>query len=191
MKKIGVLILALMLAPVAASAQVMMSKAAQHGNSEKLPELQQRLQQIVDMIAAKRAESAASSSAWNMSGDDDQLKGLDNAIAQIRAKLGMMMNASSTPPGLVNAMAQLQCVQLNRMLRHGSRGDDVKELQRSLIARGHLEEGNDTGFFGMLTRKAVQKLQEEQGIASSGDENSNGFGAVGPRTRGILSRCEQ
>ena len=43
-------------------------------------------------------------------------------------------------------------------------------------------EGKVTGYFGALTRKAVQNFQKKYGIASSGNEKTTGYGLVGPKT---------
>jgi len=43
--------------------------------------------------------------------------------------------------------------------------------------------GNETEYFGTLTKKAVQKFQKKYGIAKEGD---SGYGYVGPKTRAKL-----
>ena len=73
-----------------------------------------------------------------------------------------------------------------RSLYVGLRGDDVAALQVKLIARGFLDAGNDTGYFGPLTRAAVQQFQRQHGIVSSGDEATTGYGSYGPITRAAL-----
>ncbi len=65
-------------------------------------------------------------------------------------------------------------------LRRGVRGSEVVRLQNFLIARGHLEEGKNTGFYGSLTETAVQRFQEEHHIATTG---MAGYGVFGPKTR--------
>ncbi len=47
--------------------------------------------------------------------------------------------------------------------------------------------GKETNIFGNLTRDAVKKFQTKYGIASSGDENTTGYGLVGPKTRSKLA----
>lgn len=58
-------------------------------------------------------------------------------------------------------------------LRAGSRGSDVKRLQTLL-------QVEPTGYFGALTRAAVETFQVKYGIAKKGD---SGFGLFGPKTR--------
>ena len=70
-----------------------------------------------------------------------------------------------------------------RFLSRGVRGNDVATLQSFLIGRGHLSSGNNTGFFGSLTREAVKKFQCEQGIVCSGNEVTTGHGSFGPKTQ--------
>ena len=40
-----------------------------------------------------------------------------------------------------------------------------------------------SGYYGSLTEKAVQKFQEKYSVVKSGEE---GYGVVGPKTRGKL-----
>ena len=74
-----------------------------------------------------------------------------------------------------------------RPLYRGTKGDDVKTLQTLLIQKGHLPPSNDTGFFGLLTRAAVQKYQCSQNIICGGTESSTGYGVAGPKTIARLS----
>lgn len=64
-----------------------------------------------------------------------------------------------------------------RSLNIGSNGKDVEALQTILEARGLLTmpQGVAKGYFGNLTRKAVEKYQEEGGLPK--------VGIFGPRTR--------
>lgn len=63
---------------------------------------------------------------------------------------------------------------------------DVRALQTLLKAQGAdiYREGLVTGYFGLLTEQAVQRLQVKYGIATSADP---GFGRVGPKTRALLN----
>ncbi|MEK7227356.1 MAG: peptidoglycan-binding domain-containing protein [Patescibacteria group bacterium] len=74
-------------------------------------------------------------------------------------------------------------ITLTRNMYVGHRGADVIKLQNFLIKSGYLALGNNTGYFGILTRAAVRKYQCEKGIVCSGDQNTTGYGIVGPRTR--------
>ncbi len=60
-------------------------------------------------------------------------------------------------------------------LRKKSAGNDVKLLQKFLKVYGVYPEGFVTGYFGVLTERAVKKFQEKEAIDS--------IGIVGPKTR--------
>lgn len=53
-------------------------------------------------------------------------------------------------------------------LQVGSRGAMVTCLQNALIAQGHLAAGLNTGYFGALTKAAVQKWQAANGVSATG-----------------------
>ena len=73
-------------------------------------------------------------------------------------------------------------------LRRGSSGPQVRKLQEILkTIPGVYPEGLVTGYFGILTEKAVQRFQAKQGIVSSGTPTTSGYGMVGPRTRNFLN----
>ena len=61
-----------------------------------------------------------------------------------------------------------------RSLNQGMTGDDVRWVQEALKVKPL------SGYFGPVTRAAVQKFQIAQGIANAGN---SGYGIVGPATR--------
>jgi hypothetical protein len=67
------------------------------------------------------------------------------------------------------------------MLRLGSRGAAVRELQGSLARLTYLPKGGVDGVFGMQTWHAVVAFQGCSGLSRDG--------IVGPRTRGALSHA--
>ncbi|MDP1829269.1 MAG: peptidoglycan-binding protein [Archangium sp.] len=70
-------------------------------------------------------------------------------------------------------------------VRSGSTGNDVKELQRALVAKGFDPQGTD-GKFGENTRKAVVAFQKANGLKADGvvgkDTRAALFGAAPPST---------
>jgi len=75
-----------------------------------------------------------------------------------------------------------------RNLYLGSQGNDVKKLQEFLAKDKTIyPEGKITGYFGLLTKKAVQRFQCKYNIVCSGAPYSTGYGAVGPKTREKLN----
>lgn len=67
-----------------------------------------------------------------------------------------------------------------RTLRFGSRGEDVRELQKILISQGFLKVANPSSYFGGLTRAALMKWQTENGLPSTG--------LFGTMSRAILNK---
>lgn len=68
-------------------------------------------------------------------------------------------------------------------LDFGARGDNVIQLQTYLATNASIyPEGLVTGYFGALTRTAVERFQTAQGIVSSGTPATTGYGRVGPQT---------
>jgi peptidoglycan hydrolase-like protein with peptidoglycan-binding domain len=76
--------------------------------------------------------------------------------------------------------------QFTHNLQLGDSGEDVTQLQTFLRAQGAdiYPEGLITGYFGNLTKLAVQRFQEKYNIAKSGDA---GYGYVGPKTRAKIN----
>ena len=69
------------------------------------------------------------------------------------------------------------------------RTDRQTNSQVTLLQRFLLEdpliypEGLVTGYFGVLTEKAVQRWQKAHGIVSFGTPQTTGYGMVGPKTK--------
>ena len=72
-----------------------------------------------------------------------------------------------------------------RSLSLGSSGSDVVTLQTTLIAKGYLAAGKNTGYFGPLTQAAVQKFQCAKKIICAGAA-VDGYGIYGPKTQAAL-----
>jgi hypothetical protein len=54
------------------------------------------------------------------------------------------------------------------VLKYGSKGDAVKQLQNQLIELGYIAPGGDDGAFGDVTLLAVKSFQKENGLKSDG-----------------------
>jgi peptidoglycan hydrolase-like protein with peptidoglycan-binding domain len=76
--------------------------------------------------------------------------------------------------------AQSSCPNLSRNLFFGSGGSDVIALQNFLIAQNLLPQGDNTGYFGRLTKAAAIEFQTQQSVPSTG--------LVGPLTRAAIAK---
>ena len=73
-------------------------------------------------------------------------------------------------------------------LDFGATGGNVTSLQQFLAADASVyPEGLVTGYFGSLTRAAVQRYQCKQGIVCGGTAGTTGYGRVGPRTLAAIN----
>jgi hypothetical protein len=59
----------------------------------------------------------------------------------------------------------------NTNLVFGQKSVEVKKLQEKLIELGYLENGNNSGYFGKLTKQALCELQIKKGIFKSNKGN--------------------
>ncbi|MHB1316367.1 MAG: peptidoglycan-binding protein [Minisyncoccota bacterium] len=83
-------------------------------------------------------------------------------------------------PALIN---QTSVSKLPTTVSIGMKNDDVVRLQNILKQLGFFSKDvPSTGYFGPLTRQAVQSFQKEYGIVSSGTENTTGYGMSGKKT---------
>ena len=64
------------------------------------------------------------------------------------------------------------------LLKNGSRGDDVQEVQEMLISSGYLDEGEADGIFGPKTEKAVLAFQQENALDATGIVGEGTYNAL-------------
>lgn len=79
-------------------------------------------------------------------------------------------------------------------LKLGDKGTEVKALQKILNKNGFIiassgvgSPGQETDYFGILTKQAIQRFQCAKNIVCLGDENTTGYGLVGQKTRTALN----
>ncbi|PJE73737.1 MAG: hypothetical protein COV02_00925, partial [Candidatus Terrybacteria bacterium CG10_big_fil_rev_8_21_14_0_10_41_10] len=105
--------------------------------------------------------------------------------------------STQTPSSDVSVTVQTPSavsVTITKTLKTGSNNSEVKDLQKLLNSLGYTvsgsglgSPGNETNYYGAKTREAIKKFQCDNGIVCSGDENSTGYGLVGPGTRAKLN----
>ncbi len=86
---------------------------------------------------------------------------------------------TSTKSGQTGEVLSASTYRFTRYLIYGSRGVDVLELQKILIAASLLAPDLGTAYFGPLTKKAVMTYQKTHKLPQTG--------TVGPLTRGVLN----
>lgn len=110
---------------------------------------------------------------------------LQARINTLLAQIKTLQDTISRTPSAVTSIGA-GCPALSRTLSVGSRGTDVTMLQDFLRAKGYMSDAS-TGYFGVITEAAIKKLQAANAVVSSGDAASTGYGAVGPKTRGVIA----
>jgi hypothetical protein len=87
-------------------------------------------------------------------------------------------------------------INLTLNLKLGMTHDQIKTVQQILNNAGFTisksgfgSQGNETTYFGSLTRAALKRFQCEKGIVCQGSENTTGYGLVGPKTRAALIKA--
>ena len=63
------------------------------------------------------------------------------------------------------------------MMKNGTRGEDVREIQEMLISLGYLEDGAD-GIFGVKTEGAVLAFQKDHGLDATGMVGEGTYNAL-------------
>ena len=64
------------------------------------------------------------------------------------------------------------------LMKSGNTGDDVRDVQEMLIARGYLEENDADGSFGPRTEQAVLAFQQDNGLDATGMVGSATYEAL-------------
>ncbi|OHB17384.1 MAG: hypothetical protein A2749_02025 [Parcubacteria group bacterium RIFCSPHIGHO2_01_FULL_45_26] len=84
----------------------------------------------------------------------------NNASGNLVSGHALTVTAPTSTPATTSSTS----FDFNRDLYLGSRGNDVQKLQALLVNEVGYSANLITGYFGQLTRSAVQKLQEKYGI---------------------------
>src|SRR3989338_8164047 len=89
------------------------------------------------------------------------------------------------------AVSSPACPLAGTTLKKGSSGDAVTRLQRFLAGDpGVYPEAAISGTYGPLTEVAVKRWQVKFNIVTSGNPDTTGYGAVGPRTiAAMVTQC--
>ena len=98
-------------------------------------------------------------------------------LAQIQALTAQIQTLQQQVQHLMVQQQTLEeeVLALTRQLQEGMRGEDVKALQQMLATDPEIyPEGLITGYFGPMTKRAVQRFQKKAGIDQAG--------RVGPQT---------
>lgn len=96
---------------------------------------------------------------------------------------------NETPPRRPKLVFQLeQPIKLvfEQNLNPSAKGDEIRKLQKTLMDRGFLAQGLETGYYGDQTKQAVIKFQLANGVISAASDP--GAGRVGPGTRAALNQ---
>ncbi len=124
---------------------------------------------------------------------ETQIQSVLTLLTAFNVDAPTLVNVSNTLHGIPSAttsptLPASNAPVITRTLSLGLKGDDVLSLQQYFIAQGLLSAGSATGFFGPLTQAAVQKLQAQNNLVSSGTPSSTGWGVVGPKTRALITK---
>ncbi len=115
---------------------------------------------------------AATASAVKRFQQANGLSATGQADAATLRALGLAAGASSNSPAAGTS---------NGQLARGSRGPEVADVQRKLMAAGIQVAGGADGIFGAATEAAVKQFQRTHGLVQDG--------RVGPQTRGALDKA--
>jgi hypothetical protein len=101
----------------------------------------------------------------------------------IAPKNVVYQNENRKTETVVNSTAKIKST-----LSIGSKGEEVKVLQRVLSKENLLPATLNTGYYGTLTEVAVQRLQKKYNIVTTGSPNTTGFGVVGKKTQDLVNK---
>src|SRR3989338_2960466 len=111
-----------------------------------------------------------------------QAQDLQKRALELQQKVGVAGGGASNVQG---------CPLFGKDMKRGSSGEDVRRLQQFLARDpGVYPEGQVSGTYGPLTEVAVKRWQVKFNIVTSGNTDTTGYGAVGPRTiAAMVTQC--
>lgn len=150
---------------------------------------------VAATVALLAPAAAFAQSNTSISDLQSQIQSLMNQIKTLQQQI-LALRASSTPPTMPRwedtehasssrpMMPGMKfCLNLERNIRQGDEGEDVRKIQDMLREDGRFGfNASSTGFFGPMTAQAMAKWQMMH-VASSTD------GSVGPKTRAFFRDC--
>ena len=108
---------------------------------------------------------------------------------------GCFPKSTTPPPAGGPSPVPVVMGSITANLRMGMSNPQILQVQQILNRSGFViaqngpgSPGNETNYFGSLTREAVKKFQCAKGITCSGNEATTGYGRVGPMTREALNK---
>ena len=94
------------------------------------------------------------------------------------------VSKDKSEPKRQSGKATIRLPKLSGPFSIGMESEQVKVLQQYLAQdKDVYPEGIVSGYYGNLTRKAVERFQKKYGIVSSGTPGTTGYGLAGPSTR--------
>lgn len=132
------------------------------------------------ILGAILLQAAMPGAAYAQTSIQDQLKKIQELTTQIKV-LQDQMNGLKQQQVALQTTAQQTAFDIRQGLSQGSESDQVAMLQTLLaLDTAIYPEGKVTGYFGPATKRALQRLQKQNGLSQ--------VGSVGPQTRSLLER---
>lgn len=114
----------------------------------------------------------------------DQISNYLRAVALVASPITASVSISGSVSSQPSVTALTGVISITKNLGFGMAGDDVLALQFFLVSQGYLALKHTTGYFGNLTKEAVQSFQRTHHIAFSA---VSGYGFVGLKTRNRIA----
>ena len=136
-------------------------------------------------------ETYAATKAWTLTEEEGlktvyvKYKNASNRVSYVASDT-IMFSTTATAEETTGTVTETPAQPpLTLQMKLGIQGDEISRLQAFLKQYPEIyPEGSVTGYYGALTKAAIQRFQEKYGIAKAGDP---GYGEVGPKTRAKLN----
>ena len=116
----------------------------------------------------------------------NQIQSLLKIVKQLQVQLSTIQTKNTSPSLTTNTPVPPFCLSTN--LRIGTRSNAIQQLQRFLKQTGDFTYPTTTGYYGNVTKSAVQRYQSRNHVVSYG---SNEYGLMGVRTLQYMCTATQ